>query len=199
MVARLLACWAVLALLLGFTAPPRDPLGLEPVIEMFRLPGVQVSVSWMPCGQANAFYSQRGGMVWSPTGVIFIEPKSVVLCTELQSLVRPAAIRFILAHELAHAVIMQRDIPYTGSGETAADELAAVMLSVYDHRGDVIAMAEFFERMGGEDNAWDDHPAGERRGVALRCLAYGSMNAAPYGCPVSWERVHRAWVQLLGV
>ena len=177
---------ALLALLL--TSPSADPLGLAPVEEAFRMPGVTFSVGWQPCGEINAWYSPAD--------------RAVLLCDEIRALGAPA-VRYFLAHELSHAVIDQRAIPYTGSQEAAADELASVVLGVYGWSQDVLAGAEFFAHMAelGEDPPfWDPHPAYAHRSATLVCLARESTGNYPLFCdPNEWGRALHSWTVLLKV
>jgi hypothetical protein len=186
---RLLAAWLVLAILCGFTvaAPVKnpDPLDIQPIANRFMFDGVQTKIEWEECGEINAYY-------WR-------EARTVTMCTELLVL-KPGAIRFILAHELAHGVITQRDVPYTSHHEAAADELATLMLIWMGRADDVHAAAEFWFEQGGDEDATDDHFSGHRRWFNLECLAYGATGEPKYGrCVEKYRRATRAWVHLLGM
>jgi hypothetical protein len=178
---------AVLVLLLSLGAAPsakyRDPYGLERVAASFMFDGVNTTWTWADCGQINAYY--------------FPGKQEVVMCNELRKL-EPGVIRYIFAHELSHGVIMQLRIPYTGSHEATADELAALMLVVTGRDADVLAAARWWLTMGRDENPYDDHPGDVRRAHNLLCmvLTYADHTA---GCNTRFERVAAAWVRLLGI
>lgn len=160
-------------------------MGLEGVVEMMRLPGVYTTVKWETCGELNAFY-------YSPD-------REVTLCKELLT-EPPGVIRAILAHELAHGVIHQRNIPFTGSSEEAADELSAVMLLLHGYHYDVESVAKWWAAKGIGDHPHDPHLSSERRAVALQCFhdQYEHKVTWPWSCPVNWDRASDAWLRLLG-
>jgi Zn-dependent protease with chaperone function len=168
-------------------SPAQDPLQLEPVVEMMRMPGVHTTIKWTQCGEVNAYYSPR--------------TKSVTLCYELLSPdIDPAFVRFVLAHELAHGVIMQRDIPYTSLHEAAADELAAVMLLVYGDEEAVRAASSYWYGNNGDEDPWDPHPSDMRRAITLYCLAEGATHSPSLGCTgYEWQHSLAAWMKLLGL
>lgn len=197
MVRRLLACWGLLACLMGMSAPPDDNR-MQRIYEAMSMPGVTVNVQWATCGQVNAFYTHEGGLMYLGSEILFLEPKSIVLCRELADL-PDGFTHFVFAHELAHAVIVQREIPYTGSHETAADELAAYVMSIYGMSDDVMAASDYFMEQGNDETPWDDHPGDMRRGIALGCIADGSQNIYHSFCPVRFDRIQRAWNKLLGL
>lgn len=181
------------------------------------------------CGESNAFYSQ---------------PKTeVVLCYELvDDILSKAkktakeqklddafvsdyvygALRFILLHELGHAMIDQLQLPITGREETAADEFAAVLLLQYldwgESRGGVESSLHYagVYLAGGAgkhdvSEFADEHEIGEQRYFNLLCIVYGSD---PSGfldlvteqglpreradtCPAYTKRVMTSWYELL--
>jgi hypothetical protein len=185
---RLLAAWAILAVLAGTTAaePPPDPLGLAPIVSMFNFDGTQTKVVWDDCGEVNAYYQNS--------------TRTVTMCNELIGAMTPGAIRYVLAHELSHGVIMQLRVPYTGSHEAAADELAAVMLIATGRPEDVLRGAEFWASLGRDENPYDDHPGDNRRSFTLMCLVATSMELDPLRtCNADYDRSLSAWVKLLGM
>jgi hypothetical protein len=183
---RLLTAWAILAVLLGGAAAgvDKDPFDLTPVINAFRFDGVETRVTWETCGEINAYY--------------FPSQRKVVLCTELQAF-SPGVVRYILAHELSHAVIMQRDVAYTTSHEGAADELAALVLIWMGRDTDVLEGARFWATLGRPENPFDDHFGDVRRAWNMTCLVAGSRDDGIYsrGCTETYRRAVRAWVRLL--
>lgn len=199
MVKRLLLAWAVLAALFSQTAAA-PPAGLDAVVELMRFPGVEVTVSRRDCGTVNAFYMPVAGPIFLPTRVLFSDGKEVVLCNELLETLKyqDGIVRVVLAHELAHAVIIQLDLPFTGSSETAADELAAVMLLLHGYKYDIQAAAAHWP-WNTPDVAEDPHPSSARRRVMFKCFAEQYEGNYTSDCPVDLPRAARAWLRLLGV
>lgn len=112
--------------------PSNTKAEIEAPIFVMSVPGVKVTVAWEACGEVNAYYYPGRG--------------HIELCNELVSLSLPAA-QFIVAHEMAHAIITQRGIPYTGLHEAAADELA--MIAIFAMHGPdwddwLLAVADFW-------------------------------------------------------
>ncbi len=176
-------------------APDGTPdLHLDRVREAMRMPGVEVSVRWLDCGEVNAFYTPEGTEVWG----IKVAPRTVVMCNELRG-EAPGFVRYVLAHELSHAIIHQRRIPFTGSEEVAADELAAVVFGVYEWQADLYATANRYRRMGDVwVPPWDPHPAPLKRAFTIGCLAAESENKYPVFCDSSdWEHALTSWIRLL--
>lgn len=148
-------------------------------------PYAYVDVNWQQCGQINAAY--------------FFEEARLMLCYELLDIDEKVA-RFIVAHELAHAAIRQLHIPFTGSEEDAADELAARTLINQGKRDLVVSAAKaLFEMKDGTANPpWDEHAEAGRRGWVLNCLVLGSLMAnGPGVCSVKWTRANNTWTRLL--
>ncbi len=169
-------------------APAADPHGLQPVVNAMMFPGVETSVVWRKCGEANAFYH--------------LKARTVVLCEELKAAAgfTPGFLRYVLAHELAHGVIIQRDLNYTGSSEWAADELASLVLILTGYEDDVLAGAHFWLNRALPENPFDPHLGDERRGFGMLCLVATKLNQDPfYQCDVTYRRAVRAWVLLLGL
>jgi hypothetical protein len=182
---KVLAFFCTLLLLVS-PAQAEDKWKLDTVIDAYDAlaPDVDVTIQWHECGFVNAWY--------------FPGAKTVVLCEELKPF-GPSIVRYVLAHEMAHAVIMQRDIPYTGSHEVAADELAALMLILIDREDDVLAGAAFWGNKGDEEDPEDDHPGDLRRAYTLECIVK-TLKEEPRAlatCPVQFRRVIRSWNWLL--
>lgn len=181
---RLIAAWAVLLLLTATVGGAVDPLHLDDVVEEMRMPGVNTTIEWADCGEVNAYYTPS--------------LQTVTMCRELLPYGGPF-IRFVLAHELAHGVIRQRDIPYTGSQEVAADELAAVVLSLYHDQEAVLAAANFWFQQGNPEIPWDPHPGNVRRGYTLSCLADTSKGdySSFYCSQGAFQTARHTWMRLL--
>lgn len=184
-VGPLLAGWALLAGLAGYTHADNDPLGLGEVYAAMNYDGVHTTVSWTDCGQVNAFYVP---------GI-----QHVFLCNELRTQPR-SFVRFVYAHELAHGVIAQRDIPITGSGEVAADELAAYTMIGAGWADDVFAAGRTFMESGQPEDPVDPHPSDAHRAFSLGCFALQSKGLdSDYCRGTPWPQVTRNWARLLGV
>jgi hypothetical protein len=186
---KFLCSFIAIALLAGTTydEQERDPFRIRPIMSMMSFDEVEFRVTWMKCGQQNAFY--------------FIGPKLVVLCTELQAL-EHGVIRFILTHELSHAVIMQRKVPLSqGMQELAADELAMVMLGATGRADDLRAAARYFASQPQVDIKWDTHASNARRAHKLRCIANEVEDLTDVYqeafCGNDWADMVRTWVVLL--
>lgn len=159
-----------------------DAYRLERVISHFTFSGVEVRVVWESCGQVNAFYLPK--------------ERKVILCTELHGRLTPGQIRFLLAHELGHAVIHQRGIPVVGySDEIAADMLASYVLYFGGMAGDILDASRFFLDLGNPEDPTDPHPGDVRRGLYLACLGRGE--AGGFWCGAMFLRNKLAWDALL--
>ncbi len=193
---------------------------LETVTELlndaFILPE-PITVSFMECGEANAFYLQ--------------ENREVVVCYELLALfvtdlsgldeaeqLIDGVFFWVLLHELGHAFVHILDLPITGLEEDAADQLATLLLLDGSEGGEyaIGATAIWFNlrfetgRVVPELFA-DEHSLNAQRAFNITCWAYGSdpkENAdlielgwvtearAPL-CASRFERMNRAWELLL--
>jgi len=156
---------------------------VETVNHMAPLLVEPIRLRFTDCGQVNAAY-------WPATNAL-------VVCNE--TMAQPTGVlRFIVAHEMAHAVIHQRDVPFTGSEEVAADELAALTLLAWDDEYDVLLMGLYFHVHAQAEDPTDPHPGDERRAYTLMCLADGSEDQ-PEWPECRWElaRALHTWGRLL--
>jgi putative metallopeptidase DUF4344 len=161
MIKRMVAAWLLLGVLLGWTNMKPDPYGLQPVINAFQYDGVDTRVVWRECGEVNAYYIPAR--------------QEVVLCTELELLrLTPGVMQHVVAHELAHGVIVQRNIPYTGSGEVAADELSSYVLHAMGYDQALREAARWYALRNEVVPPYDDHPSDMKRAVMLMEIAEGS-------------------------
>lgn len=177
---------------LEFTPTPKleaDPAPLVTRTELERLfrqlidPRLEVTLEFKKCGFENAFYDP--------------DSRSVLICTEMLDY---PAVRFFLAHEVAHAYIVQLDVPFTGSHEAAADELAAVLLFRMGRAVDVAHAAAYWMRASLDGNVpgWADHPDNDQRYWRLSCLAREAAGALlPPFCRSDLARVDTTWTRLL--
>lgn len=147
-------------------------------------PRVDIDVAFIECDYPNAYY-------WPAS-------RQIEICTSLFTL-EPGALRFILAHEIAHAYIVQLDVPFTGLHEAAADELAAFLLIRAGHTKDLLDASWYWLTLGKTQTVapWAEHPGNEQRYHTLRCLYYEATNAPAPLCRHDLARVTRHWTRLL--
>jgi hypothetical protein len=164
-----------------------DRADVKTAMDVMMLPGMHVTVQRLSCGMVNAGY-------YAPAKTIFI-------CDELLESSSAPVIRMVVAHEMAHAIIDQYSIPITGSEEVAADELAAVRMSMAGYAIDVLQTAIWFQQQANEgvpDDVTDDHPPLARRAWTLACLADGSEDEpTDFDCAVKFSRAAHNWARLI--
>ena len=173
----------MIALLLALLPAATDPYGLHQVEAAYAGAHLDYSVRWQECPETNAWYSP--------------DTHVITLCNQLRD-GSPGALRFIYAHELAHAVIHQWSVPFTGSEEAAADELAALTLSLAGMAKDVEAVAYYFAQQDPVTSPFDPHPPYHWRAGQMLCFAREALKAdVPRGCdPDQANRAYRNWVVL---
>ena len=160
-----------------------QPLDTKDIEKYMRFPGMEdVQVVWQDCGEVNAYWDRR---------------RTVIMCNELRA--RPEGQqRFYLAHEFAHAIIDRLHIPYTGSEETAADELAALSMILMGYEDDVQAMEAVFTQ---DATPWldpsDPHLHKMQRAHNLGCLRLGRYGWPIDGCDWKWREAVVNWTKLL--
>lgn len=148
---------------------------------LLHLPGINVGVALADCGEQNAFYLPDEGLI--------------VVCRELA----PEAggtVRFIVAHELGHAVVHQYGLPVIGSEEAMADEFAFLALIDSGHAGDLISVAAWFANNPREDVPHDDHSSPRRRAAVALCFAIGVLSESSE-CERRVIRAKQAWSRVL--
>ena len=183
---RLLACWALLVLLMGSATPILPPVYMGDVSAAYAhaLRGVDFTITWRRCGYVNAYYNP--------------DTHRVTLCTELGE-IDPGAARAIFVHELGHALIDQLHVPVTGLEEAAADEFAAWFFIRNGWNADLLALADLFGT-DPTDDPRDEHPSNARRRISLLCLegqSRGEYLDAPACRQTSYERANRVWSKYL--
>jgi hypothetical protein len=182
---------------------------------------VDVGVRYAECGEPGAFYE---------TG-----ERRISLCLELverlaedfsSSLEHDAdlaeavtgAIRFIVLHEVGHALVDVLELPITGREEDAVDQLSAWLL-IGDEAGDaaVLSAAAAFAISGeshalGESDFANEHSLDQQRYFSMVCWVYGrdparhpdlvELSGLPparaEGCAAEYARLDASWRQLLG-
>lgn len=148
---------------------------------LLHLPGVSAGVALADCGEQNAFYSP--------------DDKLIVVCRELATEAE-GTIRFIVAHELGHAVVHQYGLPVIGSEETMVDEFAFLALIDSGHTGDLVSVAAWFASHPRADVPTDDHPSPQRRAAVALCFAIGTLSKNSE-CGRRVVAAERAWSRVL--
>ena len=193
----------------------------KPLNETIALP-YDVYINFDKCGEANAFYSPVTKEI--TMCVEFLDEFERVFKRvsddqkEIDDMVFGALSVFFF-HELGHCLIDVWDLPATGREEDAVDQLAMVVLldGTRESEQMVLATAVFFnvvssEQGDGELAFWGEHSLDQQRFYDMLCLTYGSnpeQNKHLVGdtrlpadravrCPTEYQRVDRAWGQLLG-
>ncbi len=178
----------LLALHLAFSGPaaattdtPTVREDVEAIVSDMTLEGMDVGLVFTKCGYVNAYY-------WP-------EYDTVVFCEEALEQGRGFA-RFVAAHEMTHAIIDQYSIPYTGSEEDAADELAAIALEPED----VLEASLWFRRRGFPEDPRDSHSSNARRAWNLACLADGADERPVLEeCAYKYQHALWSWARLLSL
>ncbi len=166
--------------LLSAQSPKLDTKGIEGYM---RYPGMEdVQVVWQDCGEDNAYWDRK---------------RSVIMCNELRDN-PPGQQRFYLAHEFAHAIIDRLHVPYTGSEETAADELAALTLILLGMEEDVRVMeGQFALQAQPYLDPTDSHLHDLQRAHNLGCLRLGRYGWPIDQCDRKWRETVVNWARLL--
>ena len=143
-------------------------------------PEVEVDVTWMPCGQKNAFY--------------FPSIKRIVLCTEMED--HPEAALLFAAHEMGHAVTHQLiDV----LDEGAADELAAIAMVKHGHATELLVSALYWAKKNFKGHiVGDDHPSAGYRAWFFSCMA-SAYDGAPKQCVDLYYTTAVKWLLRLKV
>lgn len=147
-------------------------------------PRVHIEVEVKTCGQENAFY--------------YPDTRTITFCTEMMKY--GGAARFFLAHEIAHAYIVQLDLPFTGSHEAAADELASYLLIKAGMAKDVRAAGRYWREQAVLSNVpgYADHPDHDQRGWTMSCLADEALKVpTSIFCRGDLARVQHNWARIL--
>ena len=184
------------------------------------------------CQQVNAFYSPDKAEVvlcYEMIDAILSHASAIAeqkeLGREFVSEYLMSNLRFIVLHELGHALIDQLDLNVTGREEDAADQLASTLIlnspdtteSPEDISRRLQMAATFFLAGSGGETGYDlgayadEHSLGEQRYFNVLCILYGSdpgrylgivtrsglPEARAMRCPQESRRVTRSWARLL--
>jgi Putative metallopeptidase len=185
--------------------------------ELFRLP-TDVTVMLASCGRIDAFYSPAQQRIYLCDELLTYFAQVFAPPEDSAAAVHDATL-FTFFHVVGHALIQVLDLPVTGPGEEAADEVGAVFLVVGEAEDEQAVLAGsrvLFQRSRVLDPAqtvpfWALHPWTTQRYVRLRCLLYGSnptrhaalledggLSAAlAQQCPETWQRQEQHWHTLL--
>lgn len=137
--------------------------------------GLTVDLVTAECGEENAIY--------------FPADRTVLVCEEL--LDRPALAKFVLNHEMGHALMHQWGIR---NGERAADQLAWLMSDA----DEVYAAASWFLALAKtEPDPTDGHPPALRRAGQLLCLQSAYEGDGPLVCDELLSTVTESWNRIL--
>lgn len=157
--------------------PPAVPSYVAGVVDGWQESfGIHVTVVAERCGYDNAWYS--------------LATQEITLCAELFS--RPALTRWILNHELGHALNDQMHIPWVNP-EDGADELAMLMAT----EDESYAAAAWFLASGGTESD-DEHSSDLDRAGAILCYLDGT-SPAPVSreCRIYARSVLANWLRLV--
>lgn len=181
------------------------------------------------CGNVNAFYSPDKTVVVLCYEMIHALLARGVALQEANQFPEEfpirylqANLRFIVMHEVGHALVDLLDLPITGREEDAADQLAGwMMLKNVDTSESfgTLAMnmqmaADFFaadSQEYGMAHYADVHSLGQQRFFNIQCMIYGhdparflrivTSGSLPedraQGCPDESKRITNAWTALM--
>lgn len=153
------------------------------VLDYYAEAGIPITahVVVASCGEQNAYYSR-----------LF---DTITLCTELAP-IGDDGIRFVVAHEMAHAAVAERGLPGIES-EAGADELATLVLELNEDRGAVTAGAEFMMSLTVNPGPDDPHPPNMPRARSILCLDDGADEAGvDPNCRVYFRSAVAGWTRL---
>ena len=186
----------VLASLFHLTAAPTAAdiireADLPGLLNEYAPPGVTTKA--VDCGQINAFYDLNGHIIVCNE---MVEDMALVLGPDSAA----DALRFVVLHEVGHAVISIDDIPFTGNEELAADEYATVMLLEAGESDATLAMATYMAKIGSAvDDPMAPHPSTFRRAAVILGYTEGATNPGEYTSEFeAFYRAANAWARLLG-
>ena len=170
----------------GLVPPPKAVVeGLSKIAEAFdthrRLPS-PLAITFEDCGVVNAHYNKSKQMIQMCHDLYddFLKLFAKAGMDQKQVAETAAgAFMFTFLHELGHALVGELELPITGKGEDAADEIATLILSQRAKSSQIArAGATWFEvkakTPGHKDAYWSSHSFDRVRYEAILCLMYGS-------------------------
>ena len=186
--------------------------------QRFTMPR-NVPIRLTECDEVNAFYSPSEGTVSFCYEMLAYLANAFVRdgqWTQEQQEDVLGAVRFILMHEIGHALVDVLDLPITGREEDVADQLAVVMLVEGGEKGANAALAgasalQPASTSFDDTDFADEHSLGPVRLFNVACWIYGSeprkyqwmvaQGVLPEDraarCPSEYERMSKAWYRLL--
>ncbi len=153
---------------------------LEVVLnENVSLPDRDVVISFLDCGQVNAFYSPKESALYMCHDLLASLLGSGVYTSE-DSL---DVFLFVLFHELGHAFVDQYELSILGSEEDAADAISTVLMIDIGSESQAerldgaraVILAGDFLNSSGAINWADIHSVGPQRMANLVCWAWGAV------------------------
>lgn len=198
---------------------------------MFELPRPLKLVT-AECRQVNAFYDRDNGelvLCYEMIDTILAHAQKLAeerdLGEDFPAEYLLANLRFIMLHEMGHALIDVLDLSTTGREEDAADQLATTLMltgratdeSPQEVARNLHMAASFFMAGADPDGSYDlgayadEHSLGEQRYFNVLCLLYGRdparyltvvtrsglPEARAMRCPDESRRVTSSWARLL--
>ena len=167
-------------------APPQELVdGLKKIAVAFdtslRLPR-PLTISFVECGMINARYIGAKHAIemchdlYDDLLKLFAKAG---MDQKQASVISAGAFMFIFLHEFGHALVGELDLPITGKGEDAADEIATLILAKNPKTQPIaLAGAAWFEtktkQPGHKDNYWSTHSFDSVRFESIMCLMFGA-------------------------
>lgn len=169
------------------------------------------------CGEINAFYdpSDHSISVCFELMIYFFDVFKLDGDSDQHAIERMSrALKFVLLHEVGHALIDNYELPITSDEEDAADSCSSfICIREFGEDGvqSIVAAAEAFAISPRIRNQ-DEHLLNEKRFVNSLCKIYGSdpsrysslrqehllPAARAERCPSEYERSSKSWADLLG-
>lgn len=179
-----------------------------------------VSIELVDCGEPNAFYNPERKVVSVCYDMVALISQTFddIKSDDEHRVATLGATVFIFFHELGHALIDTLSLPFTGREEDAVDQLATLLLveagpeGVQAARDGAALFARLAETRGLDQMPlWAEHSLEEQRFFNVVCWIYGSDQKAHADmiksgilpaaraerCPEEWQRLRRAWTDLL--
>jgi hypothetical protein len=175
------------------------------------------------CGMINAFYSPSDveitfcyELIDMIAGSFASVPDNPDAWTQEEVEAIEGAFRFIMMHEVGHALVDQLDLGITGREEDAVDQLAALIMIQIGDKGAAGAYRGV-QAIQPDDNTFEEwefageHSLGPQRKYNVLCWIYGSDPEAwssivedgllpedrAVRCAGEFDRLQKAWTRLL--
>lgn len=179
-----------------------------------------ITLRYVECEEANAYYDPAQRLITLCFELVEQLAEDFGAQLENDADLTDAvtgAMRFIVLHEVGHALVDVLKLPITGREEDAVDQLSAWLL-IGDEDGDsaVLSAAAAFSMQGeshdlGESDFANEHSLDQQRYFSMVCWVYGrdpTRHAAlvelaglpptrAEGCAVEYARLDASWRRLL--